>query len=598
MNCLAWNCRGLGNPRTVQELARLVCAQDPSIVFLIETWQDEGPLERLRCQLQFENKFVANSRNKGGGLCLLWKKCVNIRVHSFSPSHIDAVVDEASENAWRFTGFYGAPETHKREESWTLLRRLNSQNSLPWCCIGDFNELVRLEEKQGRHTRSERQMQMFRDVLDECGFVDLGFTGPKFTWSNNRVGDMTWERLDRAVATLEWLLRFPSTRVHHLDVRWSDHKPLWVSMDPMMCPSRKLFRFEEVWTSDQGCEEVITSAWKKPVPGVPMFSVWGKIHACRRELRVWSKQSFGNIKTKIHEVEKRLRQAETVSMQGGEHFPVVLLKKELHSLLAKEERLWRQRSRTEWLKVGDRNTRYIHCRATQRKRRNNVYRLKNPNGLWTTDFAQVPALFFYYYNSLFQTEHPDQIEQVVEHIMPVVTEGMNEDLCREFTPAEVVVALKQMAPLKAPGPDGLPPLFYHKYWHLIGDEVTKAVLTCLNTGKILQATNHTYITLIPKVQNPKAVVDFRPISLCNVIYKLISKVLANRLKTLLPTIVSESQSVFVPGRLITDNILVAFETLHHMQHQKAARMGSMALKLDMSKAYDRVEWKYLQRVME
>lgn len=182
--------------------------------------------------------------------------------------------------------------------------------------------------------------------------------------------------------------------------------------------------------------------------------------------------------------------------------------------------------------------------------------------------------------------------------MPVVTKGMNEDLCREFTPAEVVVALKQMAPLKAPGPDGLPPLFYHKYWHLIGDEVTKAVLTCLNTGKILQATNHTYITLIPKVQNPKAVVDFRPISLCNVIYKLISKVLANRLKTLLPTIVSESQSVFVPGRLITDNILVAFETLHHMQHQKAARMGSMALKLDMSKAYDRVEWKYLQRVME
>uniref|UniRef100_A0A2N9FN80 Protein kinase domain-containing protein n=1 Tax=Fagus sylvatica TaxID=28930 RepID=A0A2N9FN80_FAGSY len=598
MNCLAWNCRGLGNPRTVQELARLVRAQDLSVVFLIETWQDEGPLERLRCQLQFENKFVANSRNKGGGLCLLWKKCVNIRVHSFSPSHIDAVVDEASDNAWRFTGFYGAPETHKREESWTLLRQLNSQNTLPWCCMGDFNELVRLEKKQGRHTRSERQMQMFRDVLDECGFVDLGFTGPKFTWTNNRVGDMTWERLDKAVATPEWLLCFPSTRVHHLDVRWSDHKPLWVSTEPMMRPSRKLFKFEEVWTSDQGCEDVITTAWKKPVPGVPMFSVWGKIHACRRELRVWSKQSFGNIKTKIQAVEKRLKQAETVSMQGGEHHPVVLLKRELHSLLAKEERLWRQRSRAEWLKAGDRNTRYFHCRATQRQRRNHVYRLKSPTGLWTTNSAQVPALFIDYYNSLFQTENPGQIEQVVEHILPVVTEGMNEELCREFTSGEVAVALKQMAPLKAPGPDGLPPLFYHKYWHLIGDEVTKAVLTCLNTGKILQATNHTYITLIPKIQNPEAVVDFRPISLCNVIYKLISKVLANRLKIILPTIVSESQSAFVPGRLITDNILVAFETLHHMQHQRTARRCSMALKLDMSKAYDKVEWKYLQRVME
>ena len=67
MNCLAWNCRGLGNPRTIQELARLVRAQDPSVMFLIETWQDDGPLERLRCQLQFENNFFANNRNKGGG---------------------------------------------------------------------------------------------------------------------------------------------------------------------------------------------------------------------------------------------------------------------------------------------------------------------------------------------------------------------------------------------------------------------------------------------------------------------------------------------------------------------------------------------------
>ena len=182
--------------------------------------------------------------------------------------------------------------------------------------------------------------------------------------------------------------------------------------------------------------------------------------------------------------------------------------------------------------------------------------------------------------------------------MPVVTEEMNEELSREFTPGEVAVALKQMAPLKAPGLDGLPPLFYHKYWYLIRDEVTKAILTCLNTGKILKAINHTYITLIPKVQNPEVVVDFRPISLYNIIYKIISKVLANHLKILLPKIVLESQSAFVLGKLITDNILVAFETLHHMQHQKTGRLGSMALKLDMSKAYNRVEWKYLKRVME
>jgi exonuclease III len=339
MNCLAWNCRGLGNPRTVQEIARLVRAQDPSIVFLIETWQDEGPVERLRCQLQFENKFIANSRNKGGGLCLLWKKEIKLRVISFSPSHIDAIVNENQSDTWRFTGFYRAPETHKREESWNLLQRLNAQMKVPWCCMGDFNELVRIEEKQGRHNRSDRQMQLFRDALDDCGFVDLGFTGPKFTWSNNRPGDMTWERLDRVVATSDWLLRFPSTRVYHLEGRWSDHKPIWVSSEPMVLPKRRPFRFEEVWTSDQGCENVIEALWKKHSPGVPMYTVWEKILACRRGLRSWSRQSFGNIKSRIKEVEDQLKEAEGASMQGLNHYRVSELKAELYTLLAKEERL-------------------------------------------------------------------------------------------------------------------------------------------------------------------------------------------------------------------------------------------------------------------
>jgi hypothetical protein len=258
----------------------------------------------------------------------------------------------------------------------------------------------------------------------------------------------------------------------------------------------------------------------------------------------------------------------------------------------------KQRSRVDWLKNGDRNTWYFHCKATQRKRRNHVYRLKDEAGVWTSQPNQVPPLFIEYYSSLFNTANPSQVEQVVECIPRVVTHEMNKLLTCQFTPEEVHAALQQMGPLKAPGPDGLPPLFYQKYWHLLGEDITKAVLNCLNSGKILKAINHTYITLIPKMKNPKDVKDFRPINLFNVIYKILSKALANRLKKILTQIVSEAQSAFVPGRLITDNILVAFETLHHMHHQRKGKVGSMALKLDMSKAYDRVEWSYLKRVME
>ena len=124
------------------------------------------------------------------------------------------------------------------------------------------------------------------------------------------------------------------------------------------------------------------------------------------------------------------------------------------------------------------------------------------------------------------------------------------------------------------------------------------VLDFLNHGISPIDFNKTHIVLIPKVKTPKKVTDYRPISLCNVVYKIASKVIANRLKKILPSIISDTQSAFVHGRLITNNVLVAFETMHHISQKKGGKIGEMALKLDMSKAYDRVEWVCLKKIMK
>ena len=154
-----------------------------------------------------------------------------------------------------------------------------------------------------------------------------------------------------------------------------------------------------------------------------------------------------------------------------------------------------------------------------------------------------------------------------------------------------------MGPTKSPGLDGMNALFYQNFWHIVGDDVTNAVLHFLNSGIMDPEINYTYIVLIPKLKSPEKMSDYRPISLCNVIYKIISKVLANGLKKILPQLISPTQSAFVPGRLITDNILVAYKTLHIMHRCKKGKKRSLALKLDISKAYDRVEWAFLKSIM-
>ena len=141
----------------------------------------------------------------------------------------------------------------------------------------------------------------------------------------------------------------------------------------------------------------------------------------------------------------------------------------------------------------------------------------------------------------------------------------------------------EMALLKAPGPNGMPPLFFQTYQTDVSMDVTHAVLSCLNSCSILKSINHTFITLIPKVKNLEKVSNFRPISFCNVIYKIISKLIANRLKPVLNSIISETQSAFIADRLITNNILITFESLHHMKNNCTRKKVFMAIKVEFRK---------------
>ena len=249
------------------------------------------------------------------------------------------------------------------------------------------------------------------------------------------------------------------------------------------------------------------------------------------------------------------------------------------------------------MKDGDRNTKFFNECASQRKRKNEISRLWNQYGEWVSDKTEMEGMGNNYFNNLFTSSNPAGIPNVVSLVDRVVLDDMNQRLVRDFDAEEVRRALFQIHPTKVPGPDRMSAIFFQNFWHIVGEDFTIAILDYLNTGRMLSSVNLTYIVMIPNTKSPENLTQFRPISLCNVIYKTISKVLANRLKSILPSIISKSQSAFVLGRLILDNILVAFETLHYMKNKRKGKSTHMAAKLDMSKAYDRVEWGYLEAMM-
>ena len=444
-------------------------------------------------------------------------------------------------------------------------------------------------------------MQSFSDCLDFCGLKDLGFSGLPFTWCNRRFdGNVVWVQLDRAVASLEWVLKFPAVRLYHLSGLSSDHKPIWLCSDDIrkrFFRPNKPFGFEAMWIKDDRCERAIHEAWDKFSTADLIGNVLLKVSNYQTHLSEWNKKVFGNVQRTLEKKRRELEQAEHVAAWGGGCGRLKELNAEIRRLTDMEDCMWNQRAKVDWLHDGDKNTKYFHCRSTERNKRNYISGLENELGFWVEEESQIGGMLVQYFSNLFTSSNPINLDLVLEGVLPVVNDEMNEGLNRPFEPNEVQGTLKQMEVGTAPGSDGLPPLFYKQYWSKVEQEVTSVVLAILNSGIVPSQLNHTFLTLIPKIHSPRKVTYFRPITLSNVLYKIVAKVLANRLKILLPKLISEHQSAFISGRLITDNILIAHETLHHLKSKRASRMGYMALKLDMRKAYDRVEWVFLEKIM-
>lgn len=202
-----------------------------------------------------------------------------------------------------------------------------------------------------------------------------------------------------------------------------------------------------------------------------------------------------------------------------------------------------------------------------------------------------------YFRGIFTSNSNDPFTQIHGLIKSRVTPKMNRMLTSIPSDSEIPEATASINGGKAPGPDGFSATFYQSYWHIIGPDVIRDIRGFFTSSFLHPQQNETHIRLIPKITSPRSVADYRPIALCNTHYKIIAKILTRRLKPLLPLLISQTQSAFVTGRSITDNVLITHETLHFLRTSEATKFCSMVVKTHMSKAYDRIEWSFVKEVL-
>lgn len=249
------------------------------------------------------------------------------------------------------------------------------------------------------------------------------------------------------------------------------------------------------------------------------------------------------------------------------------------------------------MKLGDKNTAYFHAQTIIRRRRNKIQGLSLPNGIWTTDEEVLQLEAQSYFKNLFCSNHNVQVTEFTLDYVPNIREDEKASLSHPVTKEEVLGALNTMKPFKAPGPDGFKAVFFKQYWDIVRDDIWKMISGAFTHGRVDPTLTDTLIALIPKVDSPKNFKEFRPISLCNTMYKILTKVLVHRIRPILCNLIGPFQSSFLPGRGTTDNAIVLQEIVHAMRRSKKKK-GEVAYKIDLEKAYDHVDWDFLRQTLQ
>lgn len=303
-------------------------------------------------------------------------------------------------------------------------------------------------------------------MVDVCGLSDLTYVGRSWTYEKKVAGGSYCRvHLDRAMACAGWMARFPLATLSHHYAAASDHGPIVLRWDQTQQSQRvrrrkKSFRYEVMWETHDSFAEALKQSWCCRPKASTLAELHKKLSEVSGSLNAWDSATFGNVNLELKEMKGRLEVLRSDPSRLGPTHEEIKLVDRIVELNHREEIMWKQRSRITWLAEGDKNTRFFHLRASQRRRRNKIVRLKRTDGSVTENENEMADLATAFYKGLYASEGVTNTDQLLETVPVKVTREMNDQLLKTFSSDEVKTALFQMFLTKAPGPDGYPAHFF------------------------------------------------------------------------------------------------------------------------------------------
>ncbi|OMO98855.1 Endonuclease/exonuclease/phosphatase [Corchorus olitorius] len=407
---------GNSSPTTSSLGLRQTVPQQPDVVFLMETKLNVTSSNLLCNRLGFVDSFCVPCSGKSRGdvqLCHL-------------------------------TAIYGHPVLHKRQQVWDQIKHLSHQvGQQEWLLMGDFNQILSQADKLSFKASSTIQgSEALIECLNYCHLLDLPGSGQTFTWTNNRDGqNCIWEKLDRVFVSSSWLIKYDQVKVHNLPVLYSDHGAIVINTNAEPSFTRRPYRFEAMWLQHPGCRQVIQQAWQPDAPGSFQYQL-------------------------LQQIQGHLQDMDT-SMQEKE------IRKQLEELMEQEQNFWWQKSRIQWIVKGEKNTKFFHAMTKRRRVRNSISRIKNNMGEIVQDHQNIKQTFHQYFNHLYSKNPQEYFDEatITAHLqqlqLPKLSDRHKQILQSPIIHSEIEEAVFALGPLKSPGPDGKPAIFFQKNWDTI-----------------------------------------------------------------------------------------------------------------------------------